>query len=120
MSTDVYSIVTERMIALLQSGVAPWRKTWCRGDCPRNLVSRKPYRGVNLLLLGSTTFASPYWLTFNQVQQLGGRVCKGAKSELVIFWKLFDEANITNRKEARKERTPKRISMLRYYNANQG
>lgn len=115
MSTEVYSIVTERMIALLQAGVAPWRKTWCGGDCPRNLVSRKSYRGVNLLLLGSSSFASPYWLTFNQVQQLGGRVCKGAKSELVIFWKLFDDAHSTNRKEAREERPAKRIPMLRYY-----
>ncbi len=64
--SDVYSIVTERMIALLEAGVSPWRKTWHGGERPpQNLISKKPYRGVNTLLLGSTSFASPYWLTFN-------------------------------------------------------
>ena len=47
--SDVYSIVTERMIALLEAGTVPWRKTWHGGDRPRNLVSKKPYRGVNLI-----------------------------------------------------------------------
>lgn len=115
MSTDVYTVVTERMIALLEAGVTPWRKTWGGGDVPRNLVSRKPYRGVNLLLLGSTSFTSPYWLTFNQARQLGGRVCKGAKSEMVIFWKLLDEAGDAVAEKTRDARTRKRLPMLRYY-----
>ncbi len=60
MSTDVYTIVTDRIIAQLENGVASWRKMWRGGDAPRNLISKKPYRGVNLLLLGSTAFTSPY------------------------------------------------------------
>lgn len=60
------------------------------------LISTKPYRGVNTLLLGSTSFSFPYWLTFNQVQQLGGRVKKGAKSELVIFRKFLDSQKGTD------------------------
>lgn len=116
MSADVYSIITERMIALLEAGTAPWRKTWRGGDNPHNLISRKPYRGVNTLLLGSTSFASPYWLTFNQVQQLGGRVKKGAKSELVIFWKFFDGQKQTDDGQSSDERTSKRRPpILRYY-----
>jgi antirestriction protein ArdC len=114
--SDVYSIVTERMIALLEAGTAPWRKTWRGGDSPRNLISKKPYRGVNTLLLGSAAFASPYWLTFNQVQQLGGRVKKGAKSELVIFWKFFDSQKQTDDAQSSDERTSKRRPpILRYY-----
>jgi antirestriction protein ArdC len=114
MSADVYSIVTERMIALLEAGVSPWRKPWSGGDSPRNLISKKPYRGVNTLLLGSTSFASPYWLTFNQVQQLGGRVKKGAKSELVIFWK-FSESQKGMDEGSSEPSTKRRPPLLRYY-----
>ncbi|MDQ3254611.1 MAG: zincin-like metallopeptidase domain-containing protein [Acidobacteriota bacterium] len=115
MSADVYSIVTERMIALLEAGTAPWRKTWHGGDSPRNLISKKPYRGVNTLLLGSAAFASPYWLTFNQVQQLNGRVKKGAKSELVIFWKFFDDQKETGEASGGEPTTKRRPPILRYY-----
>jgi antirestriction protein ArdC len=114
--SDVYSIVTERMITLLEAGTAPWRKTWRGGDSPRNLVSKKPYRGVNTLLLSSAAFASLYWLTFNQVQQLGGRVKKGAKSELVIFWKFSETRKEDGDAQSGDDRTPKRRPpILRYY-----
>ena len=114
MSTDVYTIITQRVIALLEAGTAPWHKTWRGGDAPRNLISNKPYRGINLLLLSSTEFSSPYWLTFNQVQQLGGRVRKGAKSELVIFWKSFEASN-ENDVETSTTRAGKRPPLLRFY-----
>lgn len=114
--SDVYQIITERVIALLESGTAPWRKTWRGGDSPRNLISKKPYRGINFLLLGATSFTSPYWLTFNQVQQLGGRVKKGAKSELVIFWKFFDSQRETDAAKSRSApNTKRRPPLLRYY-----
>jgi antirestriction protein ArdC len=111
MSTDIYQIVTERVIALLESGTVAWRKTWSGGDSPRNLISKKPYRGINSLLLGAASFASPYWLTFQQVQQLGGRVKKGAKSEFVIFWKFFDKQREIDDERTSKRRPP----LLRYY-----
>src|ERR1051326_822081 len=114
--SDVYQIITERVIALLESGTVAWRKTWSRGDSPRNLVSKRPYRGINSLILGATSFASSYWLTFNQVQQLNGRVKKGAKSELVIFWKFFDGQKETDDAQSSDGRTSKRRPpMLRYY-----
>src|SRR5919199_6820741 len=114
--SDVYQIITERVIALLESGTVVWRKTWSGDDSPRNLVSKRPYRGINAMLLGSTSFTSPYWLTFNQVQQLNGRVKKGAKSELVIFWKFFDREQETGETESTGAPTSKRRPpILRYY-----
>ena len=69
-----------------------------------------------MLLLGSAACASPYWLTFNQVQQFGGRVKKGAKSELVIFWKFFDSQKEAGDAQSGNERTSKRRPpILRYY-----
>ena len=85
-TNDVYQIITDRIIAKLQDGVIPWRQPWKSSTVPRNLLTGKPYRGVNLLLLASSVHRQPYYLTFNQAKQLGGRVRKGAKSEVVVFW----------------------------------
>jgi len=38
---NVYEIVTEKIINLLEQGVIPWRRPWTGGGLPRNVVSRK-------------------------------------------------------------------------------
>ena len=50
---NVYEIVTEKLVAALERGTVPWRRPWRGAACaPRNLASRKEYRGINALLLG--------------------------------------------------------------------
>src|SRR5437016_9391237 len=68
---SVYEIVTEQIVEQLENGVAPWRKPW-RTEFPKNLRTLKDYRGLNVLLLASQGYVSPYWLTFNQAKVLGG------------------------------------------------
>ena len=60
----VYEIITSRIVEMLQQGTVPWRKPWSTdvGE-PRNLISGKPYRGINVFLLSAMGCASPYWLT---------------------------------------------------------
>ncbi len=87
---DIYSIVTERIINLLESGVVPWRRPWTSTGLPRNLVSKKPYRGVNFFLLSASKYVSPFWLTMRQANELGGHVRKGEQSTAVVFWKIDD------------------------------
>ncbi len=82
----VYEIVTEKIIKLLERGVIPWQRPW-KSIPPANLISGKPYRGINVILLSCTEFPSPYWLTFKQATSLGGYVRKGEKSQIVVFWK---------------------------------
>jgi antirestriction protein ArdC len=109
---NVYSIITDRLIALLEKGTVPWHKPWSTnaGDClPRNLVSRKAYRGVNVFLLHAMAYGNPYWLTFKQAQELGGNVKRGEKASPVVFWKWLD---LDEQDEKGK---PKRVPMLRYY-----
>src|SRR5947208_10941039 len=81
---SVYEIVTEQVIKQLESGVAPWRKPW-RTEMPCNLVSGKPYRGINIFLLGMQGRESKYWLTFKQANQLGGHIRAGEKASTVTF-----------------------------------
>lgn len=114
---DVYSIITDRVIALMEQGTIPWRKPWRGGAAgiPQNAVSQKPYRGVNIFMLAVTSemmgFQSRYWLTYKQAQQLGGNVRQGEKSTPVIFWKWLDveDTDDAGQKQARE------IPMLRYY-----
>jgi antirestriction protein ArdC len=44
---DVYAIVTDKIVNLLEQEVIPWRRPWASLGLPRNLVSQKPYRGIN-------------------------------------------------------------------------
>jgi antirestriction protein ArdC len=108
MSNKVYEIITDRIIQSLQNGVVPWRTPWVT-KVPRNLISKKPYRGVNVCLLSTFHYASSWWLTFNQVKSLGGSVKKGEKSTPVVFYKVYDNVNPETGE------TDKRF-ILRFYN----
>ena len=91
---SVYDQITSQIIALLESGTVPWRKPWnAKTGWPRNLVSNKPYRGVNVLLLHAMQYQSPFWLTFKQALELGGHVRKGEKATPVVFWKSLNSVN---------------------------
>ena len=85
---NVYEIVTARILDQLQKGTVPWRKPWSTiTAAPRNLITNKPYRGINVFLLGGHRFAFPYFLTFKQALQRGGAVKKGERGCPIVFWK---------------------------------
>ena len=113
---DVYTIVTEKIINLLEQGVVPWRRPWISTGLPRNLVSRKPYRGVNYFLLSATKYVSPYWLTMRQANQVGGHVRKGEESTIVVFWKVEDLKQSTENLDTEEsDDKDRRRFLLRYY-----
>ena len=87
---NVYEIVTEQIIAKLEQGNVPWRKPWTTRE-PCNLVSQRPYRGINTFLLSASGFPSPFWLTYNHAAKLGGHVKKGEKGHIVVFWNIGEE-----------------------------
>ncbi len=110
----VYELITEKMIEKLEAGVVPWRRPWNGGGAPMNAKSKREYNGMNVFLLGG--HACPYWASMKQINELGGRVEKGEKSSLCVFWKQVavggkdkddggDEAPVKG----------KFVPMLRYY-----
>ena len=103
---SVYQVVTDRIIASLKAGVIPWEKPWqtphfAGGPFPRNFRTGKPYRGINIMLLWSCSYSSPFWLTFNQAKELNGTVRKGEKGTQIVFYK-----QLRDRQKADDEQTP--------------
>ena len=68
-----YDAITNRILELLDQGTIPWRKPWASG-WPKNLFSKREYRGINVFLLVSAGFGSAGWATANQIRQHGGRI----------------------------------------------
>jgi antirestriction protein ArdC len=87
---DIYEQVTNRIIAQLEQGVVPWKSPYfSKVGFPRNFSTGKRYQGINVFLLASLRFTSPYFLTYIQAQQLGGNVRKGEKGSLVIKYGTY-------------------------------
>src|SRR3984957_11914612 len=114
-SFDLYQTVTDQIVAMLETGVVPWRSPILgrtTAGHPKNLNTGKQYRGVNVFLLAFTAYAkgygSSFWVTFNQAKERGGSVKKGEKSSMVIFWKQYETQD-------RQTHEPTKIPVLRYY-----
>ena len=104
MNTKAYDRITERIVSLMEQGTVPWHKPWnIQTGMPRNLITQKPYRGINTFLLMSMGFESPNWLTYRQAVQLGGNVKKGEKSCPVVFWKPLQ---VTDEESGEVEKIP--------------
>jgi len=85
---DVYEQVTDRIIAALEAGTVPWRKPWkALAGLPVNVRNGKPYRGVNVFLLGFAGYSDPRWGTYKAISEAGGQVRKGEKGTSIILWK---------------------------------
>ena len=84
-----YETITNRIIAQLESGVIPWRRDWNTGPragLPLNKLTGKKYRGINVLSLLCSGFASNEWLTYKQAQEMGAQVRKGETGTMIVFW----------------------------------
>ena len=102
---DIYAEVTARIVAEMEKGIIPWQKPWiASGNCVSHATG-KPYSLLNQMLLGK---AGEY-VTFNQCQQEGGKVKKGEKAKMVVFWKWIEQ-------EDEETGEKKEVPFLRYFN----
>jgi antirestriction protein ArdC len=91
---DVYTRITERIVAELEKGVRPWVQPWGAGNAGGRVTrplrhNGQPYTGLNVLLLWSEAmargFASPMWMTFRQASELDAHVRKGESGTTVVY-----------------------------------
>lgn len=92
--TDLYTRITEKIVADLDKGVRPWLKPWSAEITTGRIVrplrhNGVPYRGINTIMLWGAAmergYRNPTWLTFRQAQELGGHVRKGEAGQLVVY-----------------------------------
>ncbi len=107
---DVYELVTNRIVALLEAGTVPWQKPWADAGVPMNLMSKRPYRGINLWLLLSLNYERNLFLTWDQLKKIGGSVNKNEHGHIVVFWK-----SVKKQPEELDGDKAKTVPMLRYY-----
>ena len=100
---DIYTRITDRIVADLERGVRPWMQPWKAGNAVGRVTrplrhNGLPYSGMNVLLLWSEAmargFTSPMWMTFRQVQELGDTVRKGEQGATVVFASRFTKTEL--------------------------
>ena len=115
MDNKVYQMVTDRIIEQMQKGIIPWRKPWHGAeatgeDVAISYTSRRAYSQINQWLLGNVPGE---YLTYKQIQDLGGRIKKGEKSQFVVFYTKYE---FKTKDEETGEEKLHCIPVLRYYN----
>ena len=109
--TAIRQQITQDIINSLQQGIVPWKRPWSADkNCgrPCNAVSKRPYNGINILLLAlhNQTYRSDgkFFATYRQWQSIGGQVMarpstvpNGEWGAKVILFKPITKTK-TNRK----------------------
>lgn len=98
MDKDVYTRITDKIVAELEKGERPWLKPW-NAEHAAGKISRPlrhnglPYSGINVVMLWAEAmekgYNAPLWMTFKQAQELGGHVKKGEHGSLVVYANTF-------------------------------
>lgn len=123
---DIYSQITQKIVADLDKGEMTWRKPWSMAEHAKVLRPLRfngvPYSGINTVLLWSAAteggYQSPYWMTFRQAAELNAKVREGEKGTYVVFADKITKEEAKENGESQKQL----ISLLKTYsvfNANQ-
>lgn len=125
---DVYTRVTERIIADLKRGTTPWLKPW-QADNTEGRILRpvrhngQRYNGINVLLLWSAAmeqgFTNPKWMTFRQAAELGAHVRKGEHGSLVVYAKTYTKTEKDSESGADVERDIPFLKAYTVFNVEQ-
>lgn len=120
---NLYEEVTNKIISMIEQGVAPWRRTWSTYGLARNYGTDHIYTGINLILMNNTMHPIPYFLTFNQVKEQGGRIKKDSKAEKVIYFDVYykdgNDKTLTKEEAIQRRKSGEEIQVLKfikYYN----
>jgi antirestriction protein ArdC len=113
---NVYQMVTDRIVEMMQNGLIPWQKPWhgpkgkeSTEGMAISYVTRRAYSVINQWLLGEPG----EYLTFKQIQERGGSIIKGEKSRMVVF---FTKCEYIKKDEETGEEKLASYPLLKYYN----
>jgi antirestriction protein ArdC len=97
---DFRQEVTDRIITMLENGVAPCQKPWHASEVsvgmPFNTTTERSYRGGNAIHLMATGirqgYDDPRWMTYKQAADRGWQARRGEKGTHIEFWEVKPEA----------------------------
>ncbi len=116
-NTKIYEIVNQQIIDQLEQGNIPWRMPW-KTQFPQNYITKREYQSINFFLLGLIQmlkeYEYPYWMTFKQASEQGGRIKKGEAGAPIVFYKTL-EFKTKDIDPKTGENIIKKIPLLRYY-----
>jgi len=118
-------IIDALVSAVERGGLLPWQKPWITANpinlttfrahekegTPEEVCKKYGYRGINPMLLSLSEFASPFWFTYKQAQELGWQIRGGEKSSLIVFWNIIEKTDIDDDGNLRDVKIP----LLRYF-----
>lgn len=111
--TELYQAIADKVLDMMEKLGTDWLRPFSdsvkqSGGC-YNVITKKPYRGINQLLLGWAGYSSPAWASYKQWAEKGMPVRKGEKGSMVVFFSLIEI------KELDATGQPKKIPMLKNY-----
>lgn len=132
---NVYEMVAERFLQIMELGIIPWQCPW-RANKAYGYKTEEIYSPLNQMLLidpeeikkklndkGQLTFdamlellesVAGAWLTWKTITELGGKVKKGEKSRQIVFFKKYEKE--TGEIDEKGEPITESRFALRYYN----
>lgn len=92
---EVYTTVSNHLIAWLQRKAIPWHISFMTGGLPQNLISGKPYSGLNVWLLAALCYQHNVFLTLKEAHSIGATIKEGAEGHLVLSYNAQNEIEYT-------------------------
>ena len=100
MKTEIYDIVTNRIIENLEKGSIPWIKPWhTENTLDKNIKTGNEYNGINRIILGMSGYQSNVWGSFKQWKDLGANVKLHEKGTAIVFYKPVSGVKVTSEGE---------------------
>lgn len=117
---DFRQEVTNKIISMLEEGVAPWQKPWESSSAmPMNPTTDRSYRGGNAIHLMASAalkgYTDPRWMTYKQALNNGWQVKQGERGTQIEFWDLAPRKDSSPNGEADSEKDGKPRFIHRVY-----
>lgn len=118
---DTYELVTKRIIEKMENGIIPWQRPWVIKEqkVDANLAKRLAFNRITKRIYSSTNQCLlenvGEYATFKQWTEIGGKIKKGSKAEIVVFWKWLEEQVKDTDEDGTEVIKIKKTPLLRYY-----
>ena len=95
---DTHAEVTAQLVAAIEADPGrpslPWRRNAAPLFMPENALTKKLYKGINVVSLWVAAetrgYSAPIWATYKQWAEMDCQVRKGERSSLVIFYREYE------------------------------